>query len=112
MNSETDEEDIPCPACRKHGREGAREAMGMILTAAEGLLTGNDEQVMATYEASTPYDFHYAVTMYVEALSMTAQLLGIELEDWLADQRRQLNEAILRDDFGSTTGDPGSSDPS
>lgn len=105
--ADTDDEGITCPACLKYGSEGALQATGMVLTAAEALAAGDDEQITMAYENSTPYDFHFAVTMYLEALQAVSDLIGIDIHEVLADQRRQFNEAVLRGPRH-----PGSTDPS
>lgn len=85
--------EVTCPVCLSN--EGASiPATGMVLTAAEALVNGDDAQIVAAYENSTPYDFHMAVTMYVDLLDLFSSMTGVPLKTLLAHEREQLNEAI------------------
>lgn len=79
----------------------------MVYTAAEALVSGDDQQILLAYENSNHYDFHVAVTMFVDVLYQLAEYACVDFDDLLKENRRQLNEAIIRH-----APDPGSSNPS
>lgn len=109
MTQPSTDDKVTCPACLKHGSDGALDATGMVLCAIEALISGDDEQIMAAYENSQPFDFHFAVTMYAEALIGYANLFGMSLSDIVADMRSQLNDALAERASAGDTGGAGTS---
>jgi hypothetical protein len=68
--------------------------MGVVLSAASALINGEKDLITGAMEQSTQYDFHVSVTMYVDVLATLAEYACINLEDLLAEQRRQLDHAL------------------
>jgi hypothetical protein len=98
-----------CPVCVVHSREDVIAAEGIVLAAAEALAYGRKADIVTLFEAAEPYDFHIAVTMYVEALDVLAQYACVDFFELLQMQRKEFN-ATLAQDAGSAT-DPGGSNP-
>lgn len=105
--SSAEGEAITCPVCKTHTHEEVIGAEGLVLAAAEALSYGREADIAAAYEASEKYDFHIAVTMYVDALEALASYACVDFYEMLADQRRQLNESIGK--TPRSPRDPGSS---
>lgn len=91
-----DEEGITCPACKAAGHEEALGAQGLVLAAAKALLTKDDIGIMQVAQVAGPYDFHMAITFYVELLLTLSEIFGVDPLTVLSDQRSNLDEAIAR----------------
>lgn len=89
----TEKEDITCPVCKKHDKSEARGAEGVVISAATALINGDDETIMTAYQMAEPYDFHIAVTLFVQAADVLAEMMGCSVDDVLDDLRGQLNDA-------------------
>jgi hypothetical protein len=85
---------VTCPVCREQTDTDCFESMGVVLSAAKALVRGDKELIVAAMEGSVEYDFHVAVTMYVDVLAVLAEYACVDFEDLLADQRRQLDHAL------------------
>lgn len=92
----SEERPVTCPVCLANPGKSVG-AQGMVVTAALAIVTGEYDQIKAAAENSEPYDFHMAVTMYVEALVHIGETLGYSVEDMLLDLRKQLDKASARD---------------
>lgn len=104
----TDEgREVTCPVCKTQGTERCLESQGMVYAAAEALVSGDDTQIILAFENSNHYDFHIAVTMFVDAMVALSEYACVDFDELLRENRRQLNEAILRH-----SSSPGSPDPS
>lgn len=86
-----DTDEIKCPVCREHTDEEADQAVGVVLSGAKAVLTGDVSVVSDVTKVLTTYDGHIAITLYASLLAETANAFRMDPLEVLDDLRAQHN---------------------
>lgn len=80
-----------CPMCGEATDEEALASQQLVISAATALLSGDSQTITDCASVATAYDFHLAVTMYVEMVGFIAEMTGSDLDQFFRGIRRGLN---------------------
>lgn len=82
-----------CPVCKEIGTAGLLESTGVIFTALDAYVKGDDQLIADIQQTVTPEDFHAALGLLTNVLT-DMSILGLNVPKWIAANRKLINEQI------------------
>lgn len=89
-----EQQETECPVCTQHGELAAYLREGMVLSLMEAFVARDGWRITLLSEEMDRFGGHVAATLATHLLWTLAEMTGQDIDEVLADYRKQINAKI------------------